>query len=178
MHTIDTTAPQACNDVCTEDNGNMRKRIVGTTYSQSEPGHGWLDLEHIASVEVTSEDPSFPIESVFSSKEGLGWRASQRGEQQIRIIFDQPASLRRIQLRFVEPELERTQEFSLGWSSADGGPTKEIVRQQWNFSPRGSTTEVEDYEVSLEGVAVLELTVKPDLTRGEAPATLAMWRVA
>ena len=158
----------------------MRKRIVGTspTGGQSEGGHGWLDLERIASVEVTSEDPSFPIESVFSSKDGPGWRASQRGEQQIRIIFDQAASLRRIQLRFVEPELERTQEFTLRWSSGDGGPTKEIVRQEWNFSSRGATSEVEDYEVSLEGVSVLELAVKPDLTRGEAPATLAMWRVA
>jgi len=158
----------------------MRKRIVGTdpTHGQSKAGHVWLDLEYIASIEVTSEDPSFPIESVFSSKDGPGWRASQRGEQQIRIIFDQAASLRRIQLRFVEPEVERTQEFTLRWSSADGGPTKEIVRQQWNFSPRGSTTEVEDYEVSLEGVSVLELAIKPDLTRGEAPATLATWRVA
>ena len=158
----------------------MRKRIVDTdpTYGQSKAGHGWIDLEYIASIEVTSEDPSFPIESVFSSKDGPGWRASQRGEQQIRIIFDQAASLRRIQLRFVEPEVERTQEFTLRWSSADGGPTKEIVRQQWNFSPRGSTTEVEDYEVSLEGVSVLELAIKPDLTRGEAPATLATWRVA
>jgi hypothetical protein len=164
----------------TDENGNMRKRIVDTspTRGQSKPVRGWLDLEHIASVEVTSEDVSFPIESAFSSEEGPGWRASQKGEQQIRIIFDQPLSLRRIQLRFVEPELERTQEFTLRWSSAHGGPPKEIVRQQWNFSPRGSTGEVEDYEVNLEDVSVLELAIKPDLTRGEAPATLAMWRVA
>jgi hypothetical protein len=162
------------------DNGNMRKRIAATSPSQgqSKTNHGWLDLDQIATVEVTSEDPNFPIESVFTSKDGPGWRASERGEQQIRIIFDQAASLHRIQLRFVEPKLERTQEFTVRWSSADGGPAKEIVRQQWNFSPRGSTVEVEDYEVSLDGVSVLELAIKPDLTRGEASATLAMWRVA
>jgi len=51
----------------------------------------------------------------------------------------------RIQLRFVEPERERTQEFTIRWSSVDGGPAKEIVRQQWNFNPAGSTSEVEDY---------------------------------
>jgi hypothetical protein len=155
----------------------MRKSIVGTSpnHGQSKAGSARLDLEHIGSVEVTSEDSSFPIESVFSSEDSPGWRASQRGEQQIRILFDQAVLLRRIQLRFVEPELERTQEFTLRWSSADGRSTKEIVRQQWNFSPRGSTSEVEDYEVSLEGVSVLELAIKPDLTRGEAPATLAMW---
>jgi hypothetical protein len=87
-------------------------------------------------------------------------------------------TVRRIQLHFLEPELERTQEFSVRWSSAEGGPTKEIIRQQWNFSPTGSTREVEDYEVSLDGVAVLELAITPDLTRRETPATLAKWRVA
>jgi hypothetical protein len=86
--------------------------------------------------------------------------------------------VRRIQLCFLEPELERTQELTIRWSSADGGPTKEIVRQQWNFSPAGSTREVEDHEVDLVGVSALELAIKPDLTRGEAPATLASWRVA
>ena len=101
----------------------------------------------------------------------------KKGEQQVRIIFERPSSVHRIQLRFIESERERTQEFSVRWSSADGGPTKEIVRQQWNFSPAGSTSEVEDYEVDLDGVSVLELAIKPDLT-GETPATLASWRVA
>src|SRR5262249_41250341 len=103
---------------------------------------------------------------------------SQKGEQQIRIIFDQPSSVHHIQLRFLEPEHERTQEFIIRWSSADGGPPKEIVRQQWNFSPAGSTSEVEDYEVNLDGVSALELAINPDLTRGEVPRTLASWRVA
>jgi hypothetical protein len=161
------------------DNGSMRKRILSSqnrTRGGAEPG--WLDLEKIASVEVTSEDPHFPIESVFSPEEGAGWRASQKGSQQIRIIFDQPLSVHRIQLRFLEPERERMQEFRVGWSPTEGEPTKEIVRQQWNFSPTGSTSEVEDYEVSLDQVAVLELAITPDVTFREAPATLAAWRVA
>jgi hypothetical protein len=158
----------------------MRKRIVATSppHGQSKTNCGWLDLEQIATVEVTSEDLNFPIESVFTSKHGPGWRATQSGAQQVRVIFDQAVSLKRIQLRFVEPAIERIQEFTLRWSSADGGPTEEIVRQQWNFSPRGSTVEVEDYEVSLDGVSVLELAINPDLTRGDAPATLAMWCLA
>ena len=158
----------------------MRKRILGTnpTHGRENPDRGWLDLKQIATVEVTSEDSGFPIDSVFRSDNGPGWRASQKGEQQIRIIFDQPSTVHRIQLCFLEPELERTQEFTIRWSSADGGPMKEIVRQQWNFSPAGSTSEIEEYKVALDGVATLELAIKPDLTRGEAPATLARWRVA
>ena len=165
---------------CFGDNGSMRKRIADPSRKRERPKleQGWLDLEQIATVEVTSEEPDFPIESVFSSEDGPGWRASQKGVQQIRIIFDRPLSVHRIQLRFLEPELERTQEFSVRWSSTEAGPAKEIVRQQWNFDPAGSTSEVEDYKVSLDSVAVLELAITPDLTRREAPATLATWRVA
>jgi hypothetical protein len=97
---------------------------------------GWLDLQDIATVEVTSEDSSFPIEAALNFEFGLGWRATEAGEQHIRMIFDHPP-IRRIQLHFVETAVERTQEFTLGWSSASGGPMKEIVRHQWNFNPTG-----------------------------------------
>jgi len=158
----------------------MRKRIVSSGPPTGRPGadSNWMDLGQIATVEVTSEDPNFPIESVFSAAEGAGWRAGQKGEQQIRLIFDQALPVRRIQLHFVEPNHARLQEFSVRWSAADGGQVKEIVRQQWNFSPEGSTSEMEDYQVDLEGVSTLELVIRPDLTHNQAVATLAAWRVA
>jgi hypothetical protein len=157
----------------------MRKRIVGSHRAQQggESDQGWLDLEQIATVEVTSEDPGFPIEFAFSSKDGPGWRAAEKGEQKIRIIFDEPISLRRIQLRFHEAHVERMQEFTIRWSSATDGAPKEIVRQQWNFSPAGATTEIEDYMVDLDAVSVLELAIQPDLGGREAVATLASWRL-
>src|SRR3984885_743351 len=115
-----------------------------------------MDLGKIATVEITSEDPDFPIESALSANSGPGWQASQKGEQQIRLIFDQALAVRRIQLHFLEPMRDRVQEFTLRWLSADGGQPKEIVRQQWNFSPTGSTSELEDYEVTLDSVSALE----------------------
>ncbi len=161
------------------DNGNMmRKRIVDKRpdVATAESGTGWRDLAAIATVEVTSEDPRFPIEMVFTAG-GAGWRAGQAGEQQIRLIFDEPISVRRIQLRFEEPETARTQEFVLRWSGAEGGPSREIVRQQWNFSPSGSVTEIEDYAVDLENLSALELAIRPDITRREAIASLATFLV-
>jgi hypothetical protein len=86
-------------------------------------------------------------------------------------------SLHRIQLRFHEAESERRQEFTVRWSSAAGGPAKEIVRQQWNFSPAGSTTEIEDYAVDLDGVSALELAIQPDVGRRDAVASLAVCRL-
>jgi hypothetical protein len=157
----------------------MRKRIVGLHHAQQDEqsDKGWLNLERIATVEVTSDDPSFPIEYAFASNDGPGWRASQGGEQQIRIHFDKPVSVHRTELRFHEADCERTQEFILRWSPESGGSVTEIVRQQWNFSPTGSTTETEHYVVDLDAVSVLELAIRPDLHRPEAIATLASWRV-
>jgi len=84
--------------------------------------------------------------------------------------------VRHIQLRFKEPATERTQEFVLRWSAVQGGES-EIVRQQWNFSPEGSTTEVEDYAVDLERLSVLELAICPDTGQREAVASLAAFLV-
>ena len=157
----------------------MRKRIVEPYHARhgGQSDKGWLNLEQIATVEVTSEDPGFPIEYALASNDGPGWRASQGGKQEIRIIFDKPVSVHRTELRFHEADRERTQEFVLRWSSESGGSTTEIARQQWNFSPAGSTTETEDYVVALDAVSVLELEIRPDLHRPEAVATLASWRV-
>ncbi len=159
----------------------MRKRIVGSSsVNQGEiadPTERWLDLERMATIEVTSEDPDFPVDAVFESHSGIGWRASQDGEQHLRIIFDEPATLHRMRLHFIEPAVERTQQFTIRWSSALGGPLREVVRQQWTFSPSGSTSEVENYNVNLEHVVVLELSIRPDLNEGIGRATLVSWRV-
>ncbi len=157
----------------------MIKRIISRSNaiqgSQSEDK--WLPIEELAEVELTSEDPAFPIESaIVTGKEGRGWRAAGPGEQIIRLIFNQPTAMQRIKLQFSETQAERTQEFVLRWSN--GEPFKEIVRQQWTFSPQGSTSEVEDYRVNLDQVRVIELVLKPDLHPNNAVASLAIWRIA
>jgi len=157
----------------------MRKSVIDkvTTHPAQRSEQEWLELEQMAQVEVTSEDPNFPIESALASGKGPGWRAAEKGKQLIRIIFDKPRPLRRIRLEFSETEIERTQEFTLQWSPESGAPFSEIVRQQWNFSPDGSTSEVEDYQVDLDSVSILELALRPDLTPDNAFATLAKGRM-
>ncbi len=56
------------------------------------------------------------------------------------------------------------------------GPFREITRLVWSFSPQGSTDEIEDYLVLLEGVLILELTIKPNLAPENAVATLRRWQ--
>ena len=157
----------------------MRKSVLEPpAQAQSQPEENWLDIERLASVQVTSEDPAFLIESAFRSGAGGGWRASKEGEQVVRLVFDAPQTLHRIWLRFSEAELARTQQFTLRWCGVGAQTFREIVRQQWNFSPGASTEEGEDYRVNLNGVSTLELAVQPEITAGQAIATLAGWRVA
>jgi hypothetical protein len=141
----------------------MRKRILSTAADDScADGDSWLDLERLATVEVDSENPACPIEGALSLAPGLGWQAAAAGPQTIRLIFDEPQRLRRIRLCFREESHERAQEFVLGWSTAMDGPSYQIVRQQYHFSPAGAVEEVEDYRVELENVKTLELMIDPD----------------
>jgi len=158
----------------------MRKRLITQKpQDSSSPNEAWLDLESAAVVEVTSEDKGYPIESALVSGETLGWRAADSGTQTIRLVFDVPQRIRRIWLAFEETEAERTQEFVLRWSSDGGHSFREIVRQQWNFSPPETTREIEDYKVELSDVTVLEIVILPDKSRGAAArASLKSLRLA
>jgi hypothetical protein len=115
------------------------------------PDDAWLDLEQLARVEVTSEDPRYPVEGAFVPGREPGWLAAGRGPQTVRLQFDEPRQIRRIWLRFVERAAARTQEFVLRWGTVEGQPSREVVRQQWVFHPKGSTHETEDYRVDLSG---------------------------
>jgi hypothetical protein len=156
----------------------MRKHIIPSVQERTPPDEDWLDLDRVAEVEITSEDAAHPIESALLPGRSSGWRAAEPGEQTIRLLFARPQRLRRIRLEFVEPVSERTQEFVLR-SSQDGGQSfREIVRQQWNFSPQGATRETEDHRVDLSGVTVLELSIIPDISGGDACASLTQLRLA
>jgi len=126
-------------------------------------------------VEVTSEDPEHPIEFAFSPGRPAGWRAGLAGRQSVRLIFDSPQILKFIHLVFTEEHQSRTQEFVLRWSAGERAPFKEILRQQYNFSPGSS--EIEDYVVNLENVKVFELEIVPSIDGGEIRASLAELRL-
>ena len=157
----------------------MRKRVfIPTPQGIRSPDEGWLDLDRAASVEVTSEEKNYGIDSALVSGETQGWRAASPGTQTIRLLFDQPQRPRRISLAFEESETERTQEFVLRWSPDGGHSFREIVRQQWNFSPPNTIREVEEYRVEISDVTVLELVILPDISRGAARASLKSLRLS
>lgn len=154
----------------------MRKRIAAQSEAVlPQEKREWLDLEKIAEVEITSEAPASPIEAALVPGIGSDWIAAQPGEQTLRLRFDEPQKIRHIRLVFNEADHQRTQEFVLRWSP-DGTAFREIVRQQYNFNPPAS--EVEKYDLNLDGVKALELKIIPDIGGGSAVASLAELRVA
>ena len=157
----------------------MRKTFIPPGgQDAATPDDVWLNLDQLARVEVTSEDPRYPIENAFLASREPGWLAGAAGLQTVRLRFDEPQQIHRIWLHFAERAVARTQEFVLRWGTADGQPSREVVRQQWVFHPKGSTHETEDYRVDLSGVTVLELTISPDISGGDAQASLVEMRVA
>jgi hypothetical protein len=159
----------------------MRKRLITPmpTPQDAPPlEEGWLELDRAAAVEVTSEEKEYPVESALVLGELRGWRAAASGTQTIRLFFDKPQRLTRISLVFEETDAGRTQEFVLRWSADGGRSFREIVRQQWNFSPPNAIREIEEYQVQLSDVTVLELVIVPDISRGATHASLKRLRLS
>jgi hypothetical protein len=157
----------------------VRKSLIARI-PQNAPlrDQAWMDVDRIASVEVSSEESEYPIESALLLKGTGGWRSANSGTQTIRLLFDEPQKVRRILLVFEDTENSRTQEFVLRWSPDIQYSSREIVRQQWNFSPPDSVRETEDYVVELSEVKVLELVIVPDKSGGEVRASLVSLRLA
>ncbi len=167
----------------------MRKSIIasnGYAMPETTTGQAWLDLAKLASIEISSEDKLYPAEQAFTwttpdalpgrSPNTLGWQAELLGPQTLLLRFDEPQTIKRVRLHFRETERERSQEFALHATTLDG-LTREIVRQQWSFSPRGSTEEQEEYSINLDNVTALTLWIDPDRGRDRYPATLMAFRV-
>jgi len=119
-----------------------------------------------------------PDRGSADTQRGTGLAAAQAGEQTIRLLFDELQRIRHIRLLFHEDQQARTQEFVLRWSPDGGQSYRDILRQQYTFSPPGMTRECEDYAVDLAGVTALELRIVPDISGGDARASVAQLRIA
>ncbi len=157
----------------------MRKHVIAQEARGERPVEGdFFDLESLARVEITSEDPAHTIESALVPGSGDGWCAAGSGPQRVRVVFDEPQRIRRVRIVFEETHAERTQEFALSWIPAGETAGRFLVRQQYTFSPGGATREVEEYAFDLQGLAVLDLEITPDISKGAAIASLVSLQVA
>jgi hypothetical protein len=81
-----------------------------------------------------------------------------------------------VSLEIEETQTDRTQELQLSVSS-DGGQTyRELLRQEYTFSPGGATFEREEWALGGEAVTHLRLWIKPD--KGGRPGRASLTSLA
>lgn len=155
----------------------IRKQILPSA-SVSPRGRrerGTLDVAAIASVLLTSECSEHPIENAFDANDGPGgtrWIAGEPGEQTVTLAFDSPQTIREVAVQCEERELSRTQVLKLSISQDGGQSYRELLRQEYNFSPQGATFEEETWAISVEGVTHLQVHFQPDKGHVPVRATL------
>ena len=143
----------------------LRKQIVRSQASTPTPAPGEIDIAAVATVLVTSEAPEHPVDHAFDAHRGPGgsrWIAGEPGEQTLILAFDAPQAIRRVILEVEEPEVARTQELQLAVSTDGGRTYREVLRQEYNFSPPGTSFEREDWTLDAVGVTHLRLMIRPD----------------
>lgn len=153
----------------------LRKQIIKAFPDHPVPQAGEIDIAATATVYVTSEDPAYPIEHAFDHRRGPGgsrWVAAETGEQTLVLAFDTPQMIHRTIVEIEEADVSRTQELCLAVSHDGGQSYRELRRQDYTFSPPGTTFEREDWVVRAEGVTHLRLGLKPDKGGQPCRATL------
>jgi hypothetical protein len=153
----------------------LRKQIIPRPPVEAASLEGQILVAEVATVQVTSEQASHPIDNVFDNRRGPGgsrWVADQPGEQTLVLVFDSPQTIRQVSLEVEELSVSRTQELSVSVSSNGGRTYRELVRQEFTFSPPGTTFEREVWSVSAEGVTHLRVDIKPDKGGRVGQATL------
>jgi hypothetical protein len=154
----------------------MKKHLLSSEGKPAiPPQEESIDVSAVATAALTSEADGHPIENAFDGRRGPGgtrWLAGEPGPQILRLDFDPPQTLRRVELEIEEPTVPRTQELSLSVSVDGGDSYRELVRQEYTFSPPGTTFERESWAVSVDGMTQLRLEILPDKSGRPCRASL------
>jgi hypothetical protein len=159
----------------------LRKEVIRKHPVESALFEGEIPIASVATVQVTSEQTDHPIDHIFDNRRGPGgsrWVADGPGEQTVILVFDRPQTIRRVGLEVEELEVQRTQELSVSLSSDGGRTYRELVRQEFTFSPPGTGFEREDWSVPAVAATHLRLDIKPDKGGRVGRATLTSLALA
>ena len=159
----------------------LRKQVASTHSREPASFEGEISIADVATVQVTSEEADHPIDNAFDHNRGPGgsrWIADGPGEQTVILLFDSPQTIRTIGVEVEELAVNRTQELSVAVSSDGGRTYRELVRQEFNFSPPATTFERERWSTSEGAVTHLRLEIKPDKGGRAGQATLTALTLA
>jgi hypothetical protein len=158
----------------------LRKRLLEAEPTTSADTDNEIDIVGCATIAYSSEDPAHPIEHAFDGRHGPGvtrW-ISARPDTVERIIveFDEPQPISRLVYEVEEAVRERTQEVCVEVSENGDRKYRQILIQEYNFSPRGATYQREELCFNLLRARRLRLTIVPN-KNGSGTATLTTLRL-
>jgi hypothetical protein len=162
------------------DPSRLRKRPLEAEAATSGRDAGEIDIAGHATIAYSSEDPAHPVEHMLDGRSGPGatrWMSARPDTtEHIVIEFDRPRSISRI-LYEVETMQQRTQEVRVEVSEDGGQSYRQILVQEYNFSPRGGATyQRGEQRFNLPQVTHLRLTIVPNKS-GSGTVTLTRLRL-
>jgi F5/8 type C domain len=158
----------------------VRKRLLRQDGPDPARAAGEIDIARHAVLAYTSDDPEHPIENLIDGhygRDGTFWAGARPNTtERIVVEFDEPQSVSRMIYEVEECSRERTQEVRVE-ASSDGARTyRQVLVQEYTFSPAGATFQHEEQRLSLPSITHLRLTVVPD-KQGSGPAKLNSLRL-
>lgn len=148
-----------------------RKHAADADNAYRQSTSEWLSLDAVADVSIV-------VGGQRVKRAPPEWSGDQSGEQTIEVRFHHPTSLRRLRLVSCETEQARTQEITVWVSLARGERHRELLRQQFTFSPQGATEEVEEYAFQLDDVSAIQVRIVPSIDGRPAVAKVSDLQVS
>ena len=96
--------------------------------------------------------------------------------EQIVLEFDKPQTISRLVYEVEETMRERTQEVRVEVSEDEGRTYRQVLVQQYTFSPAGATYQREEQRLNLRQISHLRLRIVPNKS-GSGTATLTALRL-
>lgn len=145
---------------------SVRKRLLPKDGPDPAVPPGEIDIASHAVLAYTSEDPEHPIENLIDGRHGRNapfWAgAKPNTAERIVVEFDRPESVSCMIYEVEECSCERTQEVRVEVSSDGARTYRQVLVQEFTFSPAGATFQREEQRLNLPPITHLRLTVVPD----------------
>jgi hypothetical protein len=158
----------------------LRKRPLEADAATSTKAADEIDVAGCATIAYSSENPAHPVEHLLDGRSGPGatrWISARPDTiEHIVVEFDQAQPISRLVYEVEEAMRERTQEVRVEVSE-DGGQTyRQILVQEYTFSPRGATYQREEQRFNRVQATHLRMTIVPN-KNGSGTATLTTLRL-
>ena len=158
----------------------VRKRLLPKEGENPTAFAGEIDIARHAVLAYTSDDPEHPIENLIDGHYGPGstfWAGAKPNTmERIVVEFDHPQSVSWMIYEVEDCVCARTQEVRVEVSSDGGRTYRQVLVQEYTFSPAGATFQREVQRLNLPPMSHLRLTIVPD-KNGSGPAKLNSLRL-